>query len=71
MERETGVEPAAPTLARLCSTTELLPHKKKVLILSGWNYSYFFVKCKEFLKIFQFFLSCYNLDNIYKLKGFL
>ena len=48
MERETGVEPAAPTLARLCSTTELLPHKKEVLILSGWNYSYFFVKCKEF-----------------------
>lgn len=27
MERETGIEPAAPTLARLCSTTELLPHK--------------------------------------------
>ncbi len=26
MERETGIEPAAPTLARLCSTTELLPH---------------------------------------------
>lgn len=25
MERETGIEPAAPTLARLCSTTELLP----------------------------------------------
>lgn len=25
MERETGVEPAAPTLARLCSTTELFP----------------------------------------------
>ncbi len=26
MERETGVEPATPTLARSCSTTELLPH---------------------------------------------
>ena len=26
VERETGIEPAAPTLARLCSTTELLPH---------------------------------------------
>ena len=27
MERETGIEPAAPTLARLCSTTELFPHE--------------------------------------------
>ncbi len=26
MERETGFEPATPTLARLCSTPELLPH---------------------------------------------
>ncbi len=26
MERETGIEPAAPTLARSCSTTELFPH---------------------------------------------
>ena len=25
MERKTGLEPATPTLARLCSTTELLP----------------------------------------------
>src|SRR5262249_6564169 len=25
MERETGFEPATPTLARLCSTTELFP----------------------------------------------
>ncbi len=52
MERETGVEPAAPTLARSCSTTELLPHKMEILILSGWNYSSFFVKCKEFFGIF-------------------
>ena len=28
MERKTGFEPATPTLARLCSTPELLPHKK-------------------------------------------
>ena len=27
MERETGVEPATPTLARWCSTTELFPQK--------------------------------------------
>ena len=27
LERETGLEPATPTLARLCSTTELLPRK--------------------------------------------
>src|SRR5699024_1064602 len=26
MERKTGFEPATPTLARWCSTTELLPH---------------------------------------------
>ena len=26
MERKTGLEPATTTLARLCSTTELLPH---------------------------------------------
>ena len=32
MERETGVEPATPTLARLCSTTELFP-------LSGRKYA--------------------------------
>ena len=27
LERETGLEPATPTLARWCSTTELFPHK--------------------------------------------
>ncbi len=27
LERETGFEPATPTLARLCSTPELLPHR--------------------------------------------
>src|SRR5699024_4315840 len=26
LERKTGFEPATPTLARWCSTTELLPH---------------------------------------------
>ena len=34
VERETGVEPAAPTLARLCSTTELLPHELGEIILA-------------------------------------
>src|SRR5215470_3468139 len=28
MERETGFEPATPTLARLCSTTELFPRNQ-------------------------------------------
>ena len=28
MERKTGLEPATPTLARWCSTAELLPHRK-------------------------------------------
>ena len=32
VERKTGFEPATPTLARLYSTTELLPH---VLIVDG------------------------------------
>ena len=27
LERETGFEPATPTLARSCSTTELFPHE--------------------------------------------
>ena len=27
LERKTGFEPATPTLARWCSTTELLPHE--------------------------------------------
>ncbi len=29
MERKTGFEPATPTLARSCSTPELLPQKKQ------------------------------------------
>ena len=33
MERKTGFEPATPTLARLCSTPELLPH----IIISWWR----------------------------------
>lgn len=40
MERETGIEPAAPTLARSCSTTELFPHslfKKTIFIVSKLN----------------------------------
>ncbi len=40
MERETGIEPAAPTLARSCSTTELFPHslfKKAIIIVSKLN----------------------------------
>ena len=38
MERKTGLEPATPTLARLCSTTELLPHVLATILL----YHYFF-----------------------------
>ena len=33
MERKTGFEPATPTLARLCSTPELLPHLLYYVIL--------------------------------------
>src|SRR5689334_5810698 len=31
VERETGFEPATPTLARLCSTTELFPQKRLII----------------------------------------
>lgn len=34
VERETGIEPATPTMARSCSTTELLPHYQS----KGWDY---------------------------------
>ena len=35
MERETGFEPAASTLARLHSTTELLPHAPDICHLTS------------------------------------
>ena len=35
LERETGFEPATPTLARLCSTTELFPQAAIILSKSG------------------------------------
>ncbi len=31
VERETGFEPATPTLARLCSTAELFPRLERVV----------------------------------------
>jgi hypothetical protein len=34
LERETRFELATPTLARLCSTTELFPHNDVVLALA-------------------------------------
>ena len=37
LERETGFEPATPTLARLCSTTELFPlvELQRLLLVAG------------------------------------
>ena len=35
LERETRFELATPTLARLCSTTELFPQKPPILNLAG------------------------------------
>ncbi len=55
MERETGIEPAAPTLARSCSTTELFPHslfKKTIVIVSKLNN-----KSQGFVKIFNSLLK--------------
>jgi hypothetical protein len=35
LERKTGFEPATPTLARWCSTTELLPHRNRKKVGAG------------------------------------
>ncbi len=68
MERETGIEPAAPTLARSCSTTELFPRslfKKTIVIVSKLNN-----KSQGFVKIFLFLktdcgFALYS-GNVYK-----
>lgn len=55
MERETGIEPATPTLARSCSTTELFPHslfKKTIVIVSKLNN-----KSQGFVKILNSLLK--------------
>lgn len=65
MERETGIEPAAPTLARSCSTTELFPHslfKKTIVIVSKLNN-----KSQVFVKIFNP-LSKINFDFVFSIK---
>lgn len=65
MERETGIEPAAPTLARSCSTTELFPHslfKKTIVIVSKLNN-----KSQAFVKIFSP-LSKINFDFVFSIK---
>ena len=36
MERKTGFKPATPTLARWCSTTELLPHVISIKLSFEW-----------------------------------
>lgn len=68
MERETGIEPAAPTLARSCSTTELFPHslfKKTVVIVSKLNN-----KSQGFMKNFKTdFKTNQNSQNPFYLKN--
>lgn len=62
MERETGIEPAAPTLARSCSTTELFPHslfKKTIVIVSKLNN-----KSQGFVKIFNSLLKT-DCDSLF------
>lgn len=69
MERETGIEPAAPTLARSCSTTELFPRslfKKTIVIVSKLNN-----KSQGFVKIFNSLLktdcgSALFIGSVYK-----
>ncbi len=65
MERETGIEPAAPTLARSCSTTELFPHslfKKTIVIVSKLNN-----KSQAFVKIFNPLLKI-NFGSVFSIK---
>ncbi len=68
MERETGIEPAAPTLARSCSTTELFPHslfKKTIVIVSKLNN-----KSQGFVKNFKTdFKTNQNSQNPLYLKN--
>ncbi len=65
MERETGIEPAAPTLARSCSTTELFPHslfKKTIVIVSKLNN-----KSQAFAKIFNPLLKI-NFGSVFSIE---
>ena len=48
MERETGFEPATSTLARLHSTTELLPQNEGVFITDSAFRQAFFAKKENF-----------------------
>lgn len=68
MERETGIEPAAPTLARSCSTTELFPHslfKKTIVIVSKLNN-----KSQGLMKNFKtYFKTNQNSQNPFYLKN--
>lgn len=68
MERETGIEPATPTLARSCSTTELFPHslfKKTIVIVSKLNN-----KSQGFVKNFKIdFKTNQNSQNPFYLKN--
>ena len=68
MERETRFELATPTLARLCSTTELFPHfptQNNVLFVcwSG-SISFFKMNVKGFLYKFINFLK-FNKSSIF------
>ncbi len=65
MERETGIEPAAPTLARSCSTTELFPRslfKKTIVIVSKLNN-----KSQAFVKISNPLLKI-NFGFVFSIK---
>ena len=68
MERVTRLEPATPTLARLCSTTELRPHTLYI-------YVYIFImQIKNFSNTILFtkiyFFSCFIVLIKYKFKSF-
>ncbi len=65
MERETGIEPAAPTLARSCSTTELFPRslfKKTIVIVSKLNN-----KSQAFVKISNPLLKI-NFGSVFSIE---
>lgn len=59
-ERETGLEPAAPTLARWCSTTEPLAH---YLLKDIFNGTYIIIILLQGQALFSTFLYVKNFQK--------
>ena len=66
-ERETGFEPATPTLARLYSTPEPLAHFRCELTcrINNRNYTITFLTCQSFFSCFFIVLNLFNPFSIF------